>query len=389
MTQLRSLRDAFSFAVTLTAIALAIPAQALDMVPRPPQVEARSYLLMDANSGQVLVEHDADKPMPPASLTKMMTAYIAEKEIQSGNVTGQDMVPISVRAWKMGGSRMFIKEGTKVPLAQLLKGIIIQSGNDASVAVAEYLAGSEGAFADLMNRQAALLGMSNTHFVNATGWPAENHYTTAHDLAKLARAIIRDYPDHYDLYAQKDFTYNGITQQNRNLLLWRDPSVDGLKTGHTEEAGYCLVASAKQNDMRLISVVMGTDSEGARARESLKLLTYGFRFYETYQAYGADDVLDTPAVWMGKANQVRLGLNDALVLTIPKDSGDRLKAEMTVQPELRAPITKGQSLGTLIVRLDDKILVEKPLVALEEVEEAGFFTKIWDHIVLFFKGLFS
>lgn len=389
MIQLRSLRDAFSFALALTAFAFAAPAQAADMVPRAPQVEARSYLLMDANSGQVLVRHDADKPMPPASLTKMMTAYIAEKEIQSGNVSNQDMVPISVHAWEMGGSRMFVKEGTKVPLDQLLKGIIIQSGNDASVAVAEYLAGSEDAFADLMNRQATLLGMKNSHFVNATGWPVEDHFSTAEDMAILARAIINDYPDHYDIYAEKEFSYNNITQQNRNLLLWRDPTVDGLKTGHTDEAGYCLVASAKQNDMRLITVVMGTDSESARARESLKLLTYGFRFFETYQAYGADEVLDTPPVWMGKANQVRLGLDDALVLTIPKDSGERLQADMKVQPKLTAPIAKGQKLGTLTVRLDDEVLVEKPLVALESVDEAGFFAKIWDHIVLFFKGLFS
>uniref|UniRef100_UPI0038B8FFE4 D-alanyl-D-alanine carboxypeptidase family protein n=1 Tax=Alloalcanivorax mobilis TaxID=2019569 RepID=UPI0038B8FFE4 len=387
--QVRSFRDAISLAVALMAFALATPAQALDMVPRPPQVEARSYLLMDANSGQVLVQHDAEKPLPPASLTKMMTAYIAEKEIQSGNVSDEDMVPISVHAWKMGGSRMFVKEGSKVPLKDLLKGIIIQSGNDASVAVAEYLAGSEDAFADLMNRQATLLGMKNTHFVNATGWPAENHLTTAHDLARLARAIINDYPEHYDIYAEKEFSYNGITQPNRNLLLWRDPSVDGLKTGHTEEAGFCLVSSAKQGEMRLISVVMGTDSEAARARESQKLLTYGFRFYETYQAYGAGDVLDTPDVWMGKANQVRLGLGDALALTIPKDSGERLKAEMSVQPQLHAPIKKGQELGKLTISLDDNVLVTRPLIALEDVEEAGFFAKIWDHVVLFFKGLFS
>lgn len=364
-------------------------ARAETMIPRPPQVEARSYLLLDARSGQILVEHDANKELPPASLTKMMTAYLVEKEIQSGNIKEQDMVPISVKAWRMGGSRMFVKEGTRVPLIDLLKGVIVQSGNDASVALAEYVAGSEDAFADLMNNQARQLGMNNTHFVNATGWPAENHYTTAHDLAWLARAIIRDYPEHYDIYAEKEFTYNGITQPNRNLLLWRDESVDGLKTGHTEEAGYCLVSSAKQDGMRLIAVVMGTDSEAARARESQKLLSYGFRFYETYEGYGAEDVLDTPEVWLGEADQVRLGLDEALVLTIPKGSRDQLKAEMTIQPELRAPIQKGQQYGTLTVRLGDEQLVERPLVALEAVEQAGFFSRIWDHIVLFFKGLFS
>ena len=359
------------------------------MIPRPPQVDARSYLLLDANSGHVLVEHNADKELPPASLTKMMTAYLVEKEIQAGHISEQDMVPISVKAWRMGGSRMFIQEGSRVSVDDLLKGVIIQSGNDASVALAEYVAGSEDAFVDLMNNQARQLGMNNTHFVNSTGWPAENHYTTARDLAWLARAIIRDYPEHYDVYAEKEFTYNDITQPNRNLLLWRDETVDGLKTGHTEEAGYCLVSSAKQNDMRLIAVVMGTDSEAARARESQKLLSYGFRFHETYQGYGAGDVLDTPRVWLGDANQVRLGLAEELVLTIPKGSRDQLSAEMSIQPELRAPIREGDQYGTLTVKLGDEQLVQRPLVALETVEQAGLFSRIWDHIVLFFKGLFD
>ena len=263
MMQTRSLPHSLFWLLLAGLLAVAPLARAENMIPRPPEVEARSYLLLDAKSGQVLVEHNADKKLPPASLTKMMTAYLVEKEIQAGNINEQDQVPISVKAWRMGGSRMFVKEGTQVPLVDLLKGVIVQSGNDASVALAEYVAGSEGAFADLMNNQAGQLGMDNTHFVNATGWPADDHYTTARDLAWLARAIIRDYPEHYDIYAQKEFSYNGITQQNRNLLLWRDDSVDGLKTGHTEEAGYCLVSSAKQNGMRLISVVMGTDSEAA------------------------------------------------------------------------------------------------------------------------------
>ncbi|HEX5677916.1 MAG TPA: D-alanyl-D-alanine carboxypeptidase family protein [Alcanivorax sp.] len=359
------------------------------LVPRAPDVDASAYLLMDSKSGQVIVEHNADQELPPASLTKMMTAYLVEKEIQAGNISEEDMVPISVKAWRMGGSRMFIKEGTRVSVEDLLKGVIIQSGNDASVALAEYVAGSEGAFADLMNNQARELGMENTHFVNATGWPAENHYTTAYDLALLARAIIRDFPEHYDLYAQKEFTYNGITQHNRNLLLWRDDGVDGLKTGHTEAAGYCLVSSAKQGDMRLIAVVMGTDSEASRARESQKLLSYGFRFYETYEGYGAGDVLDTPQVWMGTANQVRLGLKEDLILTVPRDTQDQLKASMSIRPELRAPIREGEQYGTLTVTLADKTVAQRPLVALENVEEAGFFAKIWDHVVLFFKGLFS
>ncbi|MFP1678109.1 D-alanyl-D-alanine carboxypeptidase family protein [Alloalcanivorax sp. C16-2] len=389
MMQTRSLAYSLFWLLLAGLLAVSPLARAENMIPRAPEVEARSYLLLDAKSGQVLVEHNADKELPPASLTKMMTAYLVEKEIQAGNIGERDMVPISVKAWRMGGSRMFVKEGTQVPVADLLKGVIVQSGNDASVALAEYVAGSEGAFADLMNNQASQLGMNNSHFVNATGWPAENHYTTARDLAWLARAIIRDYPEHYDIYAQKEFTYNGITQQNRNLLLWRDDAVDGLKTGHTEEAGFCLVSSAEQNGMRLISVVMGTDSEAARARESQKLLSYGFRFYETYEGYGAGDVLDTPKVWMGAADQVRLGLEDDLVLTVPKGSHDQLKAEMSIQPELRAPIEEGRQYGTLTVSLDGKELVQRPLVALEAVEEAGFFSRIWDHIVLFFKGLFN
>ncbi|EKF75791.1 D-alanyl-D-alanine-carboxypeptidase [Alcanivorax hongdengensis A-11-3] len=380
----------FTFALfSLFGSVFALQAQADDiMVPRAPEIEAKSYVLMDAQSGQIIVEHNADQRLPPASLTKLMTAYITEEELQKGNISEKDMAPISVHAWKMGGSRMFVREGTRVPVGDLLKGIVVQSGNDASVAMAEYIAGSEDAFADLMNQHAQRLGMKNTHYMNATGWPTDNHYSSAHDLAILARAIIRNFPEHYKTYDIKEFTYNGITQQNRNLLLWRDPSVDGLKTGHTDAAGYCLVASAKKDGMRLISVVMGTDSENARARESQKLLTYGFRFYETYKAYSAGDVLDTAEVWMGQRDQLRLGLTDDLVLTIPRDSHNDLQAQISVQPQLKAPIVQGQSYGKLTVKMGDKTLVEKPLVALENVEEAGFFSKLWDHIMLFFKSLF-
>ena len=379
----------FFFFVVLTFMGTALSLQAsASMVPRAPQIDARGYLLMDAASGHIIVEHNAEQRLPPASLTKMMTAYIAEAELQKGNLSEDDMAPISVKAWKMGGSRMFVKEGTRVSVGELLKGIIIQSGNDASVAMAEYIAGSEDAFADLMNQHARRLGMNQSHFMNATGWPAENHFTTARDMAILARAIVRDFPEHYDIYAEKEFTYNGITQQNRNLLLWRDESVDGLKTGHTEEAGYCLVSSAKKDGMRLIAVVMGTDSEGARARESQKLLTYGFRFFETYKAYSAGDILDTAELWMGDKDQVRLGLAEDLVLTIPRESHENLKAEVTVNPQLQAPINQGEKYGTVTVRMNNELLVEKPLVALESVEEAGLFTRLWHHILLFFKGLF-
>lgn len=358
------------------------------MVPRAPQVDASAYVLVDAASGQSIVEHNADESMPPASLTKMMTVYVTAEELKKGNISLDDQVPISVKAWQMGGSRMFIQEGTRVKLEDLLRGIIIQSGNDASVAMAEYVAGSEGAFADLMNKHARELGMNDSNFVNATGWPEENHYASARDLARLARAIIKNHPDQYSLYSEKSFTYNDIKQNNRNQLLWRDPSVDGLKTGHTEEAGYCLVTSAERDGMRLISVVMGTDSEEARARESMKLLTYGFRFFETYKAYDAGDTLTTERLWMGKRNELPLGPASDLVVTIPENSHDQLKAEMTVDDNIHAPVKKGDRYGTVSIRLEGETLLEEPLVALEDVERAGFFARIWDHILLFFKGLF-
>jgi D-alanyl-D-alanine carboxypeptidase (penicillin-binding protein 5/6) len=318
----------------------------------------------------------------------MMTAYVADHELERGNISLKDQVLVSVKAWRTGGSRMFIREGTSVSVEELLKGIIIASGNDASVALAEHIAGSEDSFADLMNRHAERLGMNTTRFRNATGLPADGHFSSARDLATLALAIINDFPDHYALYAEKSYTYNNITQQNRNLLLWRDASVDGLKTGHTEEAGYCLVASAKQGNQRLISVVMGTDSEQARAVETQKLLTWGFRFFETYHAYSAGDVLSQVRVWMGKNNQLNIGSLTDLVMTIPRDSQKDLKAEMKVHPEIRAPIRKGDTLGNVVITLNDEVLLDRPLVALNDVEQAGFFKRLWHSIQLFFRGLF-
>jgi D-alanyl-D-alanine carboxypeptidase (penicillin-binding protein 5/6) len=379
----RATRLLFSLVLLLPVLAGAAS------VPKPPQVKASAYVLVDAASGQTVVEHNADQPMPPASLTKMMTVYVTAEELKSGDVSLDDPVPISVNAWEMGGSRMFVREGTRVELRKLLRGIMIQSGNDASVAVAEHVAGSEDAFADLMNHQADELGMNNTHFVNATGWPTEDHYASARDLAILARAIIRNHPETYELYSQKSYTYNGIKQNNRNMLLWRDPSVDGLKTGHTEEAGYCLVSSAERDGQRWIAVVMGTESEEARARESMKLLTYGFRFFETYEAYKAGEELTRERIWMGTADELPLGSPDDLVVTIPEDSHDQLKAEMTVDQDIRAPVKKGERYGTVTVRLDGETLLEKPLVALENIERAGLFSRLWDHIVRFVQSLFA
>jgi D-alanyl-D-alanine carboxypeptidase (penicillin-binding protein 5/6) len=359
------------------------------LIPSAPQVSASSYILMDATSGDVLISEDSHKRLPPASLTKMMTAYIVEHEVAEGRINLYDEVPVSVKAWKTGGSKMFIKEGTKVVLEDLLKGVIIQSGNDASIALAEYVAGSESAFADIMNQQAKLLGMQNSNFENATGLPSENHYSTAYDLALLAKAIINNYPEQYALYAEKYFTFNGIRQPNRNRLLWRDKSVDGLKTGHTEEAGYCLVASSERDGMRLISVVMGTKSENARAQESQKLLNYGFRYFETHRLYSTGVSLIESPVWLGLADKVQLGLAKDVVITIPRGEKEQLKAELLVDPIVKAPLSVGKKIGQLEVSLKGEVLVSEPLVALEPVPEAGFFKRIWDSIKLFFIGLFS
>lgn len=374
----------------LLVIAMTSIAHGKVLIPAPPQLAASAWILLDANTGKVLVEHNADEQLPPASLTKMMTSYIVASEIHSNKVTEQDQVPISVAAWKMGGSKMFVREGTSVPLIDLLRGVIIQSGNDASVALAEYLAGSEGAFADVMNQQATLLGMNNTTYHNATGWPAEGHLTTARDLSLLARALIQDYPSHYGIYSEKYFEYNGINQPNRNRLLWRDSSVDGLKTGHTEEAGYCLVASAVRKGMRLVSVVMGTRSESARAQESQKLLAYGFRYYETGKVYSAGDVIqeNTP-VWYGKENSVNLIVPEDVYVTIPRGAKEDLDAKILVDDIIKAPLLNKQELGRLSVSYEGKSVLDLPLVADHAIEEAGLFSRLWDFISLFFKGLFS
>jgi D-alanyl-D-alanine carboxypeptidase (penicillin-binding protein 5/6) len=384
------LRKTFSSWTLLILVVMATSVHAKVLMPAPPQLSASAWILLDANTGKVLVEHNADEQLPPASLTKMMTSYIVASELHSGKVDEQDQVPISVAAWKMGGSKMFVREGTSVPLIDLLRGVIIQSGNDASVALAEYLAGSEGAFADVMNQQAALLGMTNTTYHNATGWPSEGHLTTARDLSLLARALIQDYPEHYDIYSEKYFKYNGINQPNRNRLLWRDSSVDGLKTGHTEEAGYCLVASAVRKGMRLISVVMGTKSEESRAQESQKLLAYGFRYYETGKVYSAGDVIqENTRVWYGKENSVNLVIPEDVYVTIPRGAKDDLDAKILVDETIKAPLADQQELGRLSVSYDGEPIIDLPLVADRAVDEAGIFARLWDFISLFFMGLFN
>ncbi len=382
----------------LLLIALLLPSLAAAQTPgRPgamptpaaPQLGARSYILMDYHSNRVLVEQDADQRSDIASMTKLMTGYVVFKELESGNARLDDVVPVSETAWRQIGSRMFIEPGMEVTLEQLLLGMIVQSGNDASVALAEYLAGSEAAFAEVMNFYAREIGMTNSNFVNATGLPDENHYSTARDVALLSQAIIREYPQYYGWYSQKEYTFNGIRQHNRNNLLWRDPAVDGLKTGHTEAAGYCLASSAKDQGMRLISVVMGSASEQSRASESQSLLSYGFRFFETMQLYRAGDQLTEAQVWKGEGEQVRLGVAEDLFVTIPRGRYDDLDAQLHLPDTLTAPIAGGEELGRVSIELDGAIIADLGLHALDEVPEAGFFGRTWDSMVLWSEGLFD
>ncbi len=375
--------------IVLAVLTVTPTVWAAQIVPSAPQLAAKSYMLMDAASGEVLVEHNGDERLPPASLTKLMTAYIATLEIQKGQISDSDMVTVSEKAWRTGGSRMFIQVNTQVSVDDLLHGIIIQSGNDASVAMAEHIAGSEEAFADLMNSTAQRLGMTNSHFMNATGLPDPDHYSSANDMAKLARAIIYEDPAHYAIYAQKEFFWNNIKQPNRNLLLWRDKTVDGLKTGHTEEAGYCLVASAVRDNMRLISVVFGTDSEQARAAETQKLLTYGFRFFETRTFYQKGTELAEAQVWKGQQSKLKAGLAQDLTMTLPRGQVEKLQAVMSFNGTLTAPIQQGDVIGKVEVKLDDKVVRSTDLVALETVEEGGLFRRFWDSIRLFFYSLFN
>lgn len=357
------------------------------LIPAEPQIAATAYLVMDADTGKIIAAKNENGRFAPASLTKMMTAYILEYELSKGNVSKEDLVLVSEKAWRTQGSRMFIREGTQVALSDLMKGIIIQSGNDASVAVAEHIAGSEAAFADLMNQHARLLGMKNSHFLNSTGLPADDHVSSAYDLALLAKAIIQDFPEHYDIYSEKYFTYNKIRQPNRNKLLWRDKTVDGLKTGYTDDAGYCLVASAKRDNMRLISVVLGTSDEEARARESQKLLSYAFRYYRTHKLFEKNILLNTSKVWAGEVDQLRMGITEDLYVTIPRGQADSLQATMDVERVIKAPLAKGQAVGKVKVTLDGKVVKEVPLVAMDNIPEAGFLKKIWHAILLFFTSL--
>jgi len=368
--------------------------QAGNPLPAPPQLAAKAYLLVDAASGAVLVEHNADEILPPASLTKMMTAYVLAEEIEAGRVSEADMVRISENAWSQnplfnGSSLMWIQPGMDVSIADLQRGIIISSGNDATLAVAEHIAGSEAVFAEMMNINADRLGMVNTQYVNSHGLPDPAHMTTARDLAILAKAMIIDHPEQYKIYREPEFTYNDIRQYNRNTLMLVDDSVDGLKTGHTKEAGYCLVASAERKGMRLISVVMGTDSTKARKNDTAALLNYGFRFYETKSVFEPMTELAKPRVWKGQQDYVAVGLLNEAVLTLPRGKHDNLVTAVEVNPELVAPLAVGDSVGTVTVSLNDEVVLQEPLVILASIEPSGFFARQWDALLMFFAGLFG
>jgi len=367
-----------------TLIPLSVATAAMP-TPNVPEIAARGYLLQDFNSGQIIAEKNSHEQMEPASLTKLMTAHIVFSELRAGNLQLTTEVLVSEKAWRMKGSKMFIEVNKRVSVENLLKGMIIQSGNDASVALAEHVAGSEDAFASLMNHHADKLGMRNTNFVNSTGMPDSDHYTTVHDLALLTKALIREFPEYYKWYSIKEFTYNDIRQHNRNALLWRDKYVDGVKTGHTDSAGYCLISSALRDDMRLISIVLGTRSKEARAKESQKLLNYGFRFFETRKLYSANSQLTTSRIWKGASEQLALGLAEDLYITIPRGRYDKLDASMKIDTQIIAPVAKGSSHGTVDISLEGSGIVERPLVALQAVEEGSMFQRLSDEFSLFFE----
>lgn len=367
----------------LSNFAVAVPY----VMPQPPNLSAKTYVLMDFESGKVLADKDADLPIEPASMTKIMTAYVVFNELKRGNIKLDDTALISEKAWKMPGSKMFLRAATRVKVEDLIQGMIVQSGNDASVALAEFIAGSEQGFVDMMNQYSQELGLTNSHYVNVTGLPHPDHYASANDLAKLTALLIHNFPEYYHWYAQKSFKYAGITQYNRNKLLWQDDTVDGVKTGHTEAAGYCLVTSAKREGQRLISVVTGTDSMRERIGQSQRLLNYGFRFFETRKLYEANTKLASLRVWEGAQDQVDAVIAEPLWLSAPRGQFASIKADIQFQPEVLAPIEKGQVLGQLVVSLNDEVLATAPVVAMHGVEEGSFMKKAWDQLALFFNHL--
>ena len=368
----------------IAGIILPILSSASSLVPPAPQIKATSYILLDAQTNKVIVEYEADERNPPASLTKIMTTYLVEQMIQRGVVERSEQVPVSIKAWKAEGSKMFIREGTEVDLMDLLRGVVIQSGNDASIALAEFVAGDEASFAQMMNEQAEKLGMLNSNFLNSTGLPDEGHYSSARDMALLTKDMIKRFPEHYQLYSERSFKFNNIEQPNRNRLLRYDRSVDGVKTGYTKAAGYCLVASAERNGMRLISVVMGAENDDSRVRESQKLLTYGFRNFETSTIYEESEIVKSAPLFYGVEEVISLGVSQNVSVTIPRGSYEKLEAQIKVPKIIEAPVRKGDVLGELLLMMDEEAIYKTSVISLENYEQAGFFSRFSDYLELIF-----
>ena len=386
LNRIRTLFSPLLAFVLMSLIGVAVRAQT---IPPPPQMPVRGYVLMDYQSGNLLADLKGEERMEPASITKLMTAYVIYQALASGKIRLQDQVTISEKAWRTPGSKMFVKVGSQVSVEDLLMGVVVQSGNDATVALAEYVAGSEETFVKLMNQEAERLGLTNSHFVNASGLPDPNHYMSARDIAVLTRALIREFPDQYTRYSVRSFKYNNIEQQNRNRLMLQDPTVDGVKTGHTQSAGYCLVASAKRDDTRLISVVLGSERERDRFQASQTLLNYGFSFFESRKLYDAETAIVEPRIWKGQENRLPLGVTYPLYVTVPKGQAPQVSTTTIVQPHIVAPAQKGQAFGEIAVRLGEQEVSRTPLVALREVPESGWFGRMIDAILLFFYSLFN
>ena len=387
-----NIKNLFTF---LMLILLSFTVYSKQIIPSEPKINAKSWILIDATTGFVILESAADMRLPPASLAKMMTTYITSNEIKNGQLNPDDLITISENAWRKGGARtggstMFLDPLSKVPVIDLMRGVIIQSGNDASIALAEHISGSEIAFSDVMNQQAEILGMTNSEFKNSSGLPEDGMYSTARDLSKIANAIIRDHPTSYKIYSEKYFEHNDIKQPNRNRLLWRDKSVDGLKTGKTTEAGYCLVASAERDGVRLISVVLGASDDETRSRESQRLLSYGFRYYDTQTLFKSGEIIESSVkVWYGKEDFIDLTIKDNATITFPRGAEDNLKAKVSINDTLEAPISTGDELGKLEIVLDDETLLSLPLISVDEIQQGNIITRLLDWLVLFFTNLLS
>lgn len=383
------------FVIFSVSLLISLSVNSKQIIPAEPAINAKSWILVDASTGTVILENNADLRLPPASLAKMMTTYITSNEIKAGRMKPEDLVTISDNAWrkggaKTGGSTMFLDPRSKVPVIDLMRGVIIQSGNDASIALAEHISGGEIAFADLMNQQAELLQMTNSEFKNSSGLPEEGMYSSARDLSKIANAIIKDHPTSYKIYSEKYFKHNNINQPNRNRLLWRDKSVDGLKTGRTDEAGFCLVASAEREDMRLISVVLGASNDETRSRESQRLLSYGFRYFNTQTLFKSKEIIKSDVkIWFGTEKFLNLTIDEDAILTFPRGAEDDLKAEFTIDEVIKAPVKVGDPLGLLKISLENELLLEIPLVSSQNITEGNVISRIIDWLVLFFTNLLS